>query len=332
MRRTAPRPRRVHRRTTPPHAMPRTVTVGLVQMRCADDAATNLDRATAFVREAAAKGATLVVLPELFLGPYFCQREDHDEFARAEAVPGPTTTHFETVAAELGVTILVSVFEKRAHGLYHNTLAVVRPDGYAGKYRKMHIPDDPLFYEKFYFAPGDLGFKVFDAASAAGEAARVGTLVCWDQWYPEAARLTAMQGADLLVYPTAIAWMDTEREAHGHAQHGAWETIQRGHAVANGCYVVAVNRVGFEATPGAATADEAGPYVAGGAREGLDFWGGSFVAGPDGEIVAKASHDAEEVLVVTLDLDRLDGHRTAWPFFRDRRIDAYDGLDRRWAD
>ncbi len=319
-----------------PLPAPRSVTVGLVQMRCADDAQANLARATALVREATARGATVVVLPELFLGPYFCQTEDHGVFARAEAVPGPTTAAFEALAEELGVTVLVSLFEKRAEGLYHNTLAVVRPDGYAGKYRKMHIPDDPLFHEKFYFTPGDLGFKVFDTPGPSGPAstdgARVGTLVCWDQWYPEAARLTAMQGADLLVYPTAIGWMDEEREADGVAQHDAWETIQRSHAVANGCFVVSVNRIGFEATPGAPSADAAGPYVPGRVRAGIEFWGGSFVAGPDGRVLARASHDAEEVLVVSLDLDRLDGHRTVWPFFRDRRTDAYDGLTRRWID
>ena len=236
---------------------------------------------------------------------------------------------FEAVAAELGVTVLVSLFEKRAHGLYHNTLAVVRPDGYAGKYRKMHIPDDPLFYEKFYFTPGDLGFKVFDAARAAPgsarleETARVGTLVCWDQWYPEAARLTAMQGADLLTYPTAIGWMAGEEDAHA-AQHDAWELAQRAHAVANGCYVVAVNRVGFEATPGDATSGDA--------TSGIDFWGGSFVCGPDGQVIARASHDREEVLAVEIDLDRLDRHRTTWPFLRDRRIDAYAPLTRRFLD
>ena len=317
-----------------PARPPRAVAVGLVQMRCAGDAAVNLARALDFTRAAAARGAAVVVLPELFLGPYFCQTEDHATFARAEAVPGPTTAAFEAIAAELGLTVLVSLFEKRAQGLYHNTLAVVRPDGYAGKYRKMHIPDDPLFYEKFYFTPGDLGYRVFDTAGATSNdaAMRVGTLVCWDQWYPEAARLTAMQGADVLAYPTAIGWMDDEREADGAAQHDAWETVQRSHAVANGCYVVSVNRIGFEATPGAPSADDAGPYVPGRVRAGIEFWGGSFVAAPDGRVLARASHDAEEVLVVDLDLDRLDAHRTVWPFFRDRRVDSYGAIKRRWID
>ncbi len=296
-----------------------TLSVALVQMRMSDDLAANTDRAEAFVREAAAHGATLVCLPELFRSPYFCQTEDHDVFALGEAVPGPTTRRFEAVAQDLGVTVLLSLFEKRAEGLYHNTLAVVRPDGYAGKYRKMHIPDDPLFYEKFYFTPGDLGFKVFDVPASPDEA-RIGTLVCWDQWYPEAARLTAMQGASVLFYPTAIGWMAGE-EPHHVSQHDAWETIQRSHAVANGCFVCSVNRIGFEATPGGTGPDD-----------GIAFWGQSFIVGPDGQVLARASADQEEILYADLDLARIGPHRTTWPFLRDRRIDAYAPITQRYLD
>jgi N-carbamoylputrescine amidase len=291
------------------------LSVGLVQMRMDDDPAANTDRA-----EAAAQGARLVCLPELFRSPYFCKTEDHGLFALAEPVPGPTTARFESLTRELDVTILASLFEKRAEGLYHNTLAVVRPDGYAGKYRKMHIPDDPLFYEKFYFTPGDLGFRVFDVPAGDADDARIGTLVCWDQWYPEAARLTAMQGAAVLFYPTAIGWMKGEEDDHA-AQQEAWTLIQRSHAVANGCYVCAANRIGFEPTPGADDPED-----------GIMFWGGSFVAGPDGQVLASASADREEVLVVDLDLSRIGPHRTTWPFLRDRRIDAYAPLTRRYLD
>lgn len=295
---------------------PRPVALGLVQMAMTEDVAENVATAERYVREAAAQGAQVVCLPELFAGPYFCKTEDHAMFGYAEAVPGPTTDRFEALAKELGVAVLVSLFEKRAEGLYHNTLAVVHADGgYLGKYRKMHIPDDPLFYEKFYFTPGDLGFKVFDVG-----ALRAGTLVCWDQWYPEAARLTAMQGADVLFYPTAIGWLPEERAAFGAAQHDAWELVQRSHAVTNGCFVVSVNRTGFEATPGGAT------------DEGIQFWGQSFVAGPDGQIVHRMGADEQGVAVVTVDLARLDEQRTVWPFLRDRRIDAYSPLTRRYLD
>lgn len=288
--------------------------IGLVQMQCVDDAGANLDRALELTRDAAARGATLVCLPELFLSPYFCQSEDHAQFARAEAVPGPTTARLEEAARDLNIDIIASLFEKRAQGLYHNTAAFIsRTDGYAGKYRKMHIPDDPLFYEKFYFTPGDLGFKTFPVHDT-----RVGTLICWDQWYPEAARLTAMQGASVLFYPTAIGWIPDEKDEFGVAQHDSWELIQRSHAIANGCYVVAVNRIGFEPAPDGAT--------------GIEFWGQSFVAAPDGSVVARASSNQEEALVVELDLDRINDQRTVWPFFRDRRIDAYQDLTRRFLD
>ena len=298
--------------------MSNSVRVGLVQMRCGELPDENVDRAEAFVREAAAGGAEIVCLPELFRSLYFCKTEDHARFALAEPVPGPTTARMEALARELGVTILASLFEKRAEGLYHNTLAVLHPaDGYAGKYRKMHIPDDPLFYEKFYFTPGDLGFKVFATPKAP-----VGTLICWDQWYPEAARLTVLRGASILFYPTAIGWLHEEKAEYGEAQRDSWEVVQRGHAISNGVYVCAVNRIGFEATPGA---DPAG-------TDGIEFWGGSFVAGPDGQVMARASTDREEVLYADLDLDRLNEQRTVWPFLRDRRIDAYDGIERRYID
>jgi len=300
----------------PRTAAPRTVKVGLVQMAMADDVPGNVAKAERLVRQAVDGGAEIVCLPELFAGPYFCQTEDHAMFGYAEPVPGPTTERFEVLAKELGATILVSLFEKRAEGLYHNTLAVVHPQaGYLGKYRKMHIPDDPLFYEKFYFTPGDLGFKVFDSPKA-----KVGTLVCWDQWYPEAARLTAMLGAEILFYPTAIGWLPEERDAYGAAQHDSWEVIQRSHAVANGCYVVSVNRIGFEPTPGGA------------ADDGIVFWGQSFVCGPDGQVIRRLSPDQEEVAVVELDLARLDEQRTVWPFLRDRRIDAYGPITKRYLD
>jgi N-carbamoylputrescine amidase len=292
--------------------MQRSVTVGLVQMRCTADAERNFDRAVELTREAAANGAQIVCLPELFRSLYFCQTEDHANFALAEPVPGPSTEALSRVAADLGVVIIASLFEKRAEGLYHNTAAVLDADGrYLGKYRKMHIPDDPLFYEKFYFAPGDLGFKVFDT-----RVAKPGVLVCWDQWYPEAARLTALRGAEVLFYPTAIGWHPSEKEQYGTQQHRSWELIQCSHAVANGCYVVAVNRIGHEGEPGG----------------GIEFWGRSFVADPSGTVIARASVDREETLVVPLDLGRLDETRTHWPFLRDRRTDAYGEITRRFID
>jgi N-carbamoylputrescine amidase len=290
------------------------VTVGVVQMAMSDDVEANAALADGLVRRAAERGAELVCLPELFRSRYFCQTEDYDRFSLAEPVPGPTTERFAALAAELDVTIVLSLFEERAPGLYHNTAAVVEgKHGYLGKYRKMHIPDDPRYYEKFYFTPGDLGFKVFPTRLVD-----LGVLVCWDQWYPEAARLTALLGAQLLVYPTAIGWHPEEQTAVGEAQHGAWETIQRGHAIANGCFVVAANRTGFEPDPSG--------------HGGIQFWGQSFVAGPDGVVLARAGADEETVLVVDLDLGRIAGQRQGWPFLRDRRIDAYGALDRRYLD
>jgi N-carbamoylputrescine amidase len=294
------------------------VKVGIIQMRCSEDKAENVRRASDFVREAASRGAQIICLPELFLSPYFCKVEDHRFFALAEPIPaGESSRHFEDLARELDVTLIASFFEKRAEGLYHNTAAIFDgARGYAGKYRKMHIPDDPLFYEKFYFTPGDLGFKAFDTPSG-----KIGTLICWDQWYPEAARLTVLRGANILFYPTAIGWLPAEKEAHGASQHGAWELSQRAHAVANGCFVVSVNRIGFEPAPAGS-----------GDVEGIEFWGQSFIVGPDGQFIARASSDREEVIVETLDLARIDQIRTEWPFFRDRRIDAYHDITRRFID
>ncbi|HWP67244.1 MAG TPA: carbon-nitrogen hydrolase [Candidatus Limnocylindria bacterium] len=286
--------------------------VGLVQMRCTTDPDANVERAVAGVRDAAARGAGVVCLPELFRTQYFCQREDPDLFELAEPIPGPTTERFAAVARECRTAVVVSLFERRAAGVYHNTAVVLDADGtLRGRYRKMHIPDDPLYYEKFYFTPGDLGFVAFET-----QAARVGTLVCWDQWYPEAARLTALAGAEVLFYPTAIGWHPAEKAEHGAAQLAAWQTIQRAHAIANGVYVVAVNRVGHE-----------GP--AGG---GLEFWGSSFVADPFGVTVAEASRTDEETLIAECDRRRLENVRRNWPFLRDRRIDAYAGLDKRLRD
>jgi N-carbamoylputrescine amidase len=289
----------------------RIVQLGLVQMRCTDDDAVNLQKAMDGIREAARRGAQIVCLQELFTGPYFCQTEDHEHFKRAEPIPGPTTEALGKLAKELGVVIIASLFEKRAEGLYHNTAAVLDADGtYLGKYRKMHIPDDPQYLEKFYFTPGDLGFKAWDTKFG-----RIGVLVCWDQWYPEGARLTAMQGADILFYPTAIGWLVPEKAEHGERQANSWETIQRAHAIANGVYVCAVNRVGHEDGP----------------NQGIEFWGNSFVADPSGIVIAKAGQD-EQVLVVPVDLARVDVQRTHWPFLRDRRIDAYQDLTRRYID
>ncbi|MCS6880307.1 MAG: carbon-nitrogen hydrolase [Oscillochloridaceae bacterium] len=288
------------------------VTVGLVQMRCTADPEENMARAIAGVREAAARGAQVICLPELFRSLYFCQREEYAPFALAEPVPGPSTATFGALARELGVAIIASLFEKRAEGLYHNTAAVLDADGsYLGKYRKMHIPDDPLYYEKFYFTPGDLGFKVFPTRFA-----RLGVLICWDQWYPEGARLTALRGADILFYPTAIGWHPAEKAEHGAAQHESWELIQRSHAVANGCFVVSVNRVGHEGDP----------------ASGIEFWGQSFVCDPRGTVLVRAPADEPAVLVQPLDLGMLDVQRTHWPFLRDRRIDAYGELTRRFID
>ncbi|HEX7070881.1 MAG TPA: carbon-nitrogen hydrolase [Rhodothermales bacterium] len=288
--------------------------IALVQMRCGEDRDQNLEKALDAIRRAAADGADLVCLPELFLSPYFCKSEDHRHFQLAEPVPGPTTEVLESAAREHDVVVLASLFEKRTEGLYHNTLAVIDgPRGFVGKYRKMHIPDDPLFHEKFYFTPGDLGFRAFDTS-----AGRVGTLICWDQWYPEAARLVALQGASVIFYPTAIGWLPEEKADRGEAQLQAWETTQRAHAIANGCYVAAVNRIGFEPAPDG--------------NGGIEFWGRSFVAAPDGTIIARASTDQEEILLADLDLGALDAFRTEWPFLRDRRIDAYGDLGKRFID
>jgi len=291
---------------------PRQTTVGLVQMSMTADPQANFEKAIARVREAAGRGATLICLPELFRTLYIGQREDHDLFNLAEPVPGPSTEALGKVARELGVVIVASLFERRAPGLYHNTAAILDADGtVAGIYRKMHIPDDPSYYEKFYFAPGDLGFKAFDTA-----AGRIGTLVCWDQWYPEGARLTALQGAAILLYPTAIGWHPAEKAQYGPQQLDAWRTIQRSHAIANGCYVAAVNRVGFEQLDGQGA--------------GLEFWGQSFLADPFGVVLAEAPADAEAILVAPLDLKRLEDVRRNWPFLRDRRVDAYAGIDQRF--
>ena len=288
--------------------------LGVVQMAMSDDIEENTAKAEQKVRQAAADGAELIVLPELFRSRYFCQTEDYDRFALAEPVPGPSTERFAALARELDVAIALSLFEERAPGLYHNTSALVDGAlGYVGKYRKMHIPDDPRFYEKFYFAPGDLGFKVYPTRRT-----RLGMLVCWDQWYPEAARLTALMGAQLLIYPTAIGWHPEEQAQVGPAQHGAWETIQRSHAIANGCFVAAVNRTGLEPDPSG--------------TGGIQFWGQSFVVGPDGVILARAGADEETVLNVTLDFSKIAAQRQGWPFFRDRRIDAYAPLERRYLD
>lgn len=291
----------------------RPLTLGLVQMAMDASPAANQAKAEAGIREAAGKGARLICLPELYRSRYFCQTEDSKNFESAEAVPGATTERLSSLAKELEVTIVASLFERRAAGVFHNTAAVIEGRrGYVGKYRKMHIPDDPRYYEKFYFTPGDLGFQSFSTA-----AVNLGVLVCWDQWYPEAARLTAMQGAELIVYPTAIGWHPEEREAHGKAQHEAWEIVQRSHAVANGCFVAAANRVGFEPDPAS--------------DGGIEFWGQSFLAAPDGHVVVRAPADAEIVIVETVDLADVDHSRVGWPFFRDRRIDAYAGLTARFG-
>jgi N-carbamoylputrescine amidase len=288
-------------------------------MSCSPDPEENLRKAVHFVEEAAARGAQVVCLPELFQAQYFCQREDIALFDLAEPIPGPATERLAEVARTRGIVLLASLFERRAAGLYHNTLAVLEADGsLKGVYRKMHIPDDPLYYEKFYFTPGDLGFKAFDTRFG-----KLGTLVCWDQWYPEGARLTAMQGASILFYPTAIGWHPDEKAVYGEAQHDAWRTIQRSHAIANGLFVASVNRVGFE------HGDVRGNAVPG---KGLEFWGGSFLADPFGRILAEGSHDKEEILLGDVDLGLLEETRRNWPFFRDRRIDAYGDLPRRFLD
>lgn len=279
-------------------------------MSCTDDPGINLQKASMRIREAAGAGAQIICLQELFTSLYFCDVEDHEQFKLAEAVPGPTTDKLSTLARELGVVIIASLFEKRAQGLYHNTTAVIDADGaYLGKYRKMHIPDDPAYYEKFYFTPGDLGYKVFDTKFA-----KIGVLICWDQWYPEASRITALMGAEILFYPTAIGWATSQDEDTNTEQYNAWQTIQRSHAVANGVHVVSVNRVGFEQ------------------QGAMKFWGGSFIANPFGSILRQASHDKEEILVQKIDIEQTDHYRTHWPFLRDRRIDSYQPITRRYID
>jgi N-carbamoylputrescine amidase len=288
--------------------------VGLVQMSMSADPGANLDKAAAKVEEAARKGAEVVCLPELYRSPYFCQKEDAALFDLAETVPGPSTERLSEVARKAGVAVVVPIFEKRAPGLYHNSAVILDADGRtAGLYRKMHIPDDPAFYEKFYFTPGDLGFQAIDTRFG-----KVGTLICWDQWYPEGARLTALRGAAVLFYPTAIGWHPAEKEKYGAQQRDAWRTVQRGHAIANGCYVAAVNRVGHEPGPPG--------------QAGLQFWGTSFLCDPFGVVLAEGSTDQEEILVGEVDLGRIEEVRRGWPFLRDRRIDAYQGIEKRFLE
>jgi N-carbamoylputrescine amidase len=290
-----------------------TVKLGLLQHACSASPAGNLKKTLALAEKAAKQGAKIICTQELFRSQYFCQNEDHANFALAESIPGPSTAAFQKLARKHEVVIIASLFEKRASGLYHNTAVIIDADGsLLGVYRKMHIPDDPLFYEKFYFTPGDTGFRAWQTRYG-----RIGVLICWDPWYPEGARLTALQGAEILFYPTAIGWHPGEKAEYGTNQHGAWETIQRAHAVANGCFVAAVNRVGLETPIGG---------------DGLEFWGQSFVAGTSGQILAKASVDREEILLVDIDLGKVDVTRTHWPFLRDRRIDAYGDLTRRFID
>ncbi len=293
--------------------MPLSINVGLIQMRCCPNPDENLANALGKIRDAASRGAEVVCLPELFRSQYFCQSEDHKNFSLAESIPGPSTEAIAAVAKECAVVVVASLFEKRSAGLYHNTAALIDSDGtYLGKYRKMHIPDDPLFYEKFYFTPGDLGFKAWDTGKG-----KLGVCVCWDQWFPEAARLTALRGAQILFYPTAIGWHPSERKQYGHVQHDSWETMQRSHAIANGCYVAVVNRAGLETPVGG---------------DGIEFWGQSFLCNPSGQILAKAGVDTEEILVAEIEFSRLDEQRTHWPFLRDRRIDAYGDIVRRFID
>ena len=292
----------------------RKVKIGLLQTRAETDPAANLQHTLGLAHQAADRGAQIICTQELFRSPYFCQSEDHANFALAEKIPdGPSTEAFCQLARERGVVVVASLFEQRLPGVYHNTAVIIDADGSVlGKYRKMHIPDDPLFYEKFYFTPGDLGFPAWDTRYG-----RIAVLVCWDQWFPEAARLVAMQGAQIIFYPTAIGWHPSEKAVYGEAHHSSWETIQRAHAVANGCYVAVVNRIGLEQPVGG---------------DGIEFWGQSFVANTSGQMMVKASTDREEVIVQEVDLGTVDVTRTHWPFLRDRRIDAYEGLTRRVID
>jgi N-carbamoylputrescine amidase len=286
------------------------VKIGLVQSSCSHNIENNIEKAIEGIKKAASKGAQIICLQELFTSLYFCDEENYDNFKIAETIPGPTTDRLGKIAAELNVVIVASLFEKRAKGLYHNTTAIIDADGqYLGKYRKMHIPDDPAYYEKFYFTPGDLGYKVFQTKYA-----KIGVLICWDQWYPEASRITALLGAEILFYPTAIGWASTQNEHTNIEQYNAWQTIQRSHAIANGVHTVSVNRVGFE-------------------QEGkMKFWGGSFISNPFGTVLQQASHENEEVLVVEIETDKSDSYRVHWPFLRDRRIDSYSPITKRFID
>ncbi|HWR13786.1 MAG TPA: carbon-nitrogen hydrolase [Terriglobales bacterium] len=294
-------------------------TVGLVQMKCGPEPEQNLAHAIEMTREAAGKGAQVVCLPELFMTQYFCQREDHALFDLAEPIPGPTTQKLAEVAKQNKIALIASLFEKRAPGVYHNTAAIFDSDGsMKGMYRKMHIPDDPLYYEKFYFTPGDLGYQAFNTAPG-----KIGTLVCWDQWYPEGARLTALKGANIIFYPTAIGWHPAEKAEWGDAQYDAWRTIQRAHSIANGVFVGVVNRVGHE------TGNVRGNEVKG---AGLDFWGGSFISDPFGRVIAQASHDKEEILIGEVNTKLMEEIRRNWPFLRDRRIDSYSQITHRFLD
>jgi N-carbamoylputrescine amidase len=289
------------------------VTLGLLQHACGSAPAANLKKTLALAERAAKRGANIICTQELFRSPYFCQSEDYANFALAEPIPGPSTKLFQVFAKKHGVVVIASLFEKRASGLYHNTAVVIDADGkLLGRYRKMHIPDDPLYYEKFYFAPGDTGFRAWQTKFG-----KIGVLICWDQWYPEAARLAALQGAEILFYPTAIGWHPREPKALQAKQHAAWETIQRAHGVANGCFVATTNRIGHETPVGG---------------DGIAFWGQSFVAGTQGELLAKASADKEEIVLATIDLAQVDDTRTHWPFLRDRRVDAYGDITQRFID
>jgi N-carbamoylputrescine amidase len=288
------------------------ISIALIQLRCEEDPEINVQRARERIIQAHERGAMLICLPELFKTQYFCQSEDPRFFDFAEPIPGPTTELMQGLARDLHVVLVVPLFERRAPGLYHNSVIVIDADGHCcGIYRKMHIPDDPLYYEKYYFTPGDLGFRTF--ATAAG---KIGTLICWDQWFPEAARLTVLQGAEILLYPTAIGWHPHEKSTWGADQYSAWQIVQRSHAIANGVFVAAVNRVGHEGPPSG----------------GLEFWGGSFVSDPFGRVLAQASHDHEEILLCRIDKSQIEAVRRNWPFLRDRRIDAYQGLTSRFLD
>jgi len=302
--------------------------IGLIQMSCVPDTAANLDKAADRVREAARAGANVICLPELFRAQYFCQREEHALFDTAESIPGPSTERLSAIAKEEKVVVIASLFERRAPGLYHNTAAILETDGsIKGIYRKMHIPDDPLYYEKFYFTPGDLGFKAMKTTQGD-----IGTLVCWDQWYPEAARETALRGANTLFYPTAIGWHPSEKAEYGEAQYSAWQITQRAHAISNGVFVGAVNRVGHEHGDVIHNGVEMlgpGDHTP---KSGLEFWGGSFIADPFGRLIAQASHDKEEILIAEIDLKLQEDTRRNWPFLRDRRIDAYNGITSRFID